>query len=59
MDLPIDLDELEIIAESVSNVDTELARKLRLVKGLIEDGKPYKKILREKYGYVALCFSKN
>ena len=53
MDLPIDLDELEISAESVSNVDTELARKLRLVKGLIEDGKPYKKILREKYGYVA------
>ena len=53
MDLPIDLDELEIIAESVSNVDTELSRKLRLVKGLIEDGKPYKKILREKYGYVA------
>ena len=53
MDLPIDLDELEVIVESASNVDTELARKLRLVKGLIEDGKPYKKILREKYGYVA------
>ena len=53
MDLPIDLDELEVIVGSVSNVDTELARKLRLVKGLIEDGKPYKKILREKYGYVA------
>ena len=53
MDLPIDLDELEVIVECVSNVDTELARKLRLVKGLIEDGKPYKKILREKYGYVA------
>ena len=53
MDLPIDLDELEIFAESVSNVDTELARKLRLVKGLVEDGKPYKKILREKYGYIA------
>ena len=34
-------------------VDTELCRKLRLVKGLVEDGKPYKKILREKYGYVA------
>ena len=53
MDLPIDIDELEIIAESVSNVDTELARKLRLFKGLIEDVKPYKKILSEKYGYVA------
>ena len=53
MDLPIDLDELEIIAESVSNVDTELARKLRLVKDLIEDGIPYIKILREKYCYIA------
>ena len=53
MDLPIDLDELDIIIESVSDVDTELCRKLKLVKGLVEDGKPYKKILREKYGYVA------
>ena len=50
---PIDLNELDVIIESVSDVDTELCRKLRLVKGLIEDGKPYKKILREKYGYVA------
>ena len=30
-----------------------LTKKLRLVKVLIEEGKPYKKILREKYGYVA------
>ena len=30
-----------------------LTKKLRLGKGLVEDGKPYKKILREKYGYVA------
>ena len=52
MDLPINLDELEIIIESVSDVDTELTRKLRLVKGLVEDGKPYKKILREKHGMV-------
>ena len=59
MDLPIDLDELDVIIESVSDVDTELCRKLRLVKGLVEDGKPYKKILREKYGYVAYCFLKN
>ena len=43
MDLPIDLDELDVIIESVSDVDTELCRKLRLVKGLVEDGKPYKK----------------
>ena len=52
-DLPIDLAELDVIIESVADVDTELCRKLRLVKGLVEDGKPYKKILREKYGYVA------
>ena len=32
MDLPIDLDELDVIIESVSDVDTELCRKLRLVK---------------------------
>ena len=53
MDLPIDLDELEVLIESVSDVDNELAKKLRLVKVLIEEGKPYKKILREKYGYIA------
>ena len=46
-------DLLDVIIESVSDVDTELCRKLKLVKGLVEDGKPYKKILREKYGYVA------
>ena len=43
MDLPIDLNELDVIIESVSDVDTELAKKLRLVKGLVEDGQPYKK----------------
>ena len=53
MDLPIDLNELDVIIESISDVHTELAKKLRLVKGLVEHGKPYKKILREKYGYVA------
>ena len=53
MDLPIELDELEVLIESVSYVDNELAKKLRLVKVLIEEGKPYKKILREKYGYIA------
>ena len=52
MDLPIDDKELEVIIESVSDVDTELCRKLRLVKTLIEEGKPYKKILREKHGMV-------
>ena len=59
MDLPIDLNELDVIIESVSDVDTELCRKLRLVKGLVEEGKPYKKILREKFGYIAYCFLKN
>ena len=53
MDLPIDINELEVIIESVSDVDTELCRKLRLVKTLIEEGNPDKKILREKYGMVA------
>ena len=53
MDLPIDINELEVIIEAVSDVDTELCHKLRLVNTLIEEGKPYKKILREKYGMVA------
>ena len=53
MDLPIDINELEVIIESVSDVDTKLCHKLRLVKTLIEEGKPYKKILREEYGMVA------
>ena len=53
MDLPIDLDELDVIIESVSDVDTELCRKLRLVKGLVEDVNLTKNYYREKYGYVA------
>ena len=53
MDLPIEMNELEVLIESVSDVDNELAKKLRLVKVLIEEGKPYKKILREKYGSIA------
>ena len=32
MDLPIDDKELEVIIESVSDVDTELTRKLRLIQ---------------------------
>ena len=58
MDLPIDLDELDVIIESVSDVDTELCRKLRLVKGLVEDGKPYKKILRRKIWLCSIMFFK-
>ena len=32
MDLPIDDKELEVIIESVSDVDIELTRKLRLIR---------------------------
>ena len=32
MDLPIDLDELDVIIESVSDVDTELCRKVKISK---------------------------
>ena len=54
MDLPIDDKELEVIIESVSDVDIELTRKLRLIQeGRDENpGGPYKKILREKHGMV-------
>ena len=56
MDLPIDDKELEVIIESLSNVDTELTRKLKLVKEVRQHSgswpAPYKKILREKYGMV-------
>ena len=30
MDLPIDLDELDVIIESVSDVDTELVKKTKI-----------------------------
>ena len=30
MDLPIDLDELDVIIESVSDVDTELCRETKI-----------------------------
>ena len=54
MDLPIDDKELEVIIESVSDVDTELTRKLRLIQEVRDEnpGGPYKKILREKHGMV-------
>ena len=54
MDLPINDKELEVIIESVSNVDTELTRKLRLIQE-VRDQNPngnYKKILRDNYGMV-------
>ena len=54
MDLPIDDKELEVIIESVSDVDIELTHKLRLIQEVRDEnpGGPYKKILREKYGMV-------
>jgi len=54
MDLPITIDELRLIVVSLEKADNlELADRLKLVCHLIEEGKPYKKILREEYGMVA------
>lgn len=54
MDLPISIDELrEIVVTLESANKAALADKLKLVCRLIEDGKPYKKILREEYNIVA------
>ena len=54
MDLPIDDKELEVIIESVSDVDIELTRKLRLIKEVRDENPdgPYKRILREKHRMV-------
>jgi hypothetical protein len=50
MDLPVTLDELrEIVVALQMNDKQILADKLKLVCLLIEEGKPYKKILREEY----------
>ncbi len=52
MDLPIDKQELDTIINAMSlGGDPILYKKLKLVRELVEDGQPYKKILREKYGY--------
>lgn len=54
MDLPIELDDLRTIVIALEkDGKVLLADKLKLVTRLIEDGKPYKKILREEYGIVA------
>jgi hypothetical protein len=52
MDLPINDEEFSVIISSLDK-DSELAKKLRLTQSLMEEGQPYKKILRERYGYVA------
>jgi hypothetical protein len=52
MDLPINDEEFSTIIASLDK-DSELCKKLRLTQSLMEEGQPYKKILRERYGYVA------
>ena len=53
MDLPINIDELrEIVIALQKDNKLLLADKLKLVCTLMEDGKPYKKILREEYNIV-------
>ncbi len=44
---------MDFLKEIVKEIDSELYKKLKLTQQLMEDGEPYKKILREKYGYVA------
>ena len=51
MDLPINEDEFDVIIKSIDN-NTELYKKLKLTQDLMEDGQPYKKILRESHGMV-------
>lgn len=54
MDLPINLDELREIVVTLEAANKPLlADRLKLVALLIEEGKPYKKILREEYNIVA------
>ena len=54
MDLPINIDELRDIVVTLEAANKPaLADKLKLVALLIEEGKPYKKILREEYNIVA------
>ena len=54
MDLPISIDELrEVIVSLQKDGKLLLADKLKLVCTLMEEGKPYKKILREEYNIVA------
>ena len=53
MDLPINDEELATVITALKlGGDTALHNKLLLVKELKDLGKPYKKILREQYGYV-------
>jgi len=52
MDLPIDDSELKCIIDALKlGGNTSLHNKLKLVLELRESDLPYKKILREQYGY--------
>ena len=52
MDLPIDDHELRTVVAAIKlGGDTALHNKLKLVTELRDLGLPYKKILREQYGY--------
>ena len=54
MDLPINIDELREVVVALETANKpELADRLKLVCRLMEEGKPYKKILREEYNIVA------
>ena len=51
MDLPIDMQELRSIIESLAREGKwDLFNKLTLVESLIKQGKPYKEILRAQHG---------
>jgi|TARA_X000001036_G_scaffold333028_1_gene311855 hypothetical protein len=53
MDLPINDEELAMIVNSI-NPDSELFEKLNIIMEIRQDnpGGPYKKIAREKFGFV-------
>ena len=55
MDLPINQYELDVIIKELENAGRwELRDRLLLVSELMaQEGKPYKKILREEYNIVA------
>ena len=54
MDLPINEYELSVIIAALEqNGRWELRDRLLLVKQLMSEGKPYKKILREEHNMVA------
>ena len=54
MDLPINDKELDTIVKALGfGGDASLYHKLKLVRELMDQDLPYKKILREQYGIIA------